>query len=265
MKREEFIKSLADTLKVDAKLLATELNKENDIKFELPKLNSFTDEELSTRDENIKKVGYDEGVTVGFDRSAKKIKDISGVEVEGKDITKIVGAIVSKANTEAKIEPDAKLQDALDSITKLQGTISSLEGERDKAVGDFQSFKQRQTILAAIPQNTVGLSSETILTEMQAQGYSFTEEGVHLNGDLVKDDKMQNPIPMVDVFNQFMTDKNWLKKSKPGRGGDDTAGATPVNYKQFIEQCEKDGINPAGEEAIARAKELAMDNPEFYD
>lgn len=266
MKKQDFIQKLADTLKVDAKILATELEKDDNIELELPKTNIFTDDELSTLKENIKKEGYDDGVTVGFDKSAKKLKELTGVEVEGKDLEKIAEAITKKANADAKIEPNTKIEELNTSLSKLQQTVTDLTTEKQTVEDNFKNYKQKQGILSEIPTNSLGLSNETVYNEMLSNGYDFSGDEVKLKGEVLKDN-LQNPIKRQDVFKQFMTEKNWLKVDKTGRGGGDEggSGSTPVNYEQFLEQCKAKGISPQGEQGQARAKELAAENPEFYN
>lgn len=263
MKREDFIKSLADALKVDVKILTEELKKEDDIKLELPKLNAFTEAELATRDANIKKGGYDEGVTVGFDKSAKKLKEVAGVEVEGLDITKIAEAIVSKTNADAKIEPNTKIEELTKSISKLQGTVATLQNEKETIANNFEGFKTESQLLSEIPKNKAGLSNKTILSEMKESGYDFTKDGVTKNGELLKDN-LQNPIKRQDVFTQFLTEKNWLEVDKDGRGGGDEFGSgktsTIKSMDDYQNYCKTASIDPLSEDGKAVLVQARKEN-----
>lgn len=262
MNKQELINTLADALKVDAKMLATELEKEKDINIKLPKLNAFTDDELSTRDANIKKSSYDEGVTVGFDKSAKKLKEVSGVEIEGLDISKIANAISKKANKDAKIEPNTKIEELNKSIAKLQGTVTSLESEKETIANNFNAYKSETQILSEIPTNKAGLSNKTVLIEMKANGYEFTKEGVTKDGELLKDN-LQNPIKRKDVFNQFLNDKGWLEVEKKGRGGKDESGTNFTSIKtieDYQNYCKSNNIDALSEEGKAVLIEARKEN-----
>lgn len=258
MKKLDFIKSLADALKVDAKILAEELNKEDDIKLELPKLNAFTEAELATRDANIKKGGYDEGVTVGFDKSAKKLKEVAGVEIEGLDIAKIANAIVDKTNADAKTEPNAKIKELNDSIVKLQGTVTTLESEKQTLANNFEGFKTESQLLSEIPKNKAGLSNKTVLAEMKENGFDFTKDGVTKNGELLKDN-LQNPLKRQDVFTQFLTEKNWLEVDKTGRGGGDEGGKSSTiktmdDYQNYCKDAKIDPLSEDGKAVLIQAR-----------
>ncbi|MDI6033990.1 hypothetical protein QLS91_12990 [Flavobacterium sp. LB2P84] len=258
MKREDFIKSLADALKVDVKILTEELKKEDDIKLELPKLNAFTEAELATRDANIKKGGYDEGVTVGFDKSAKKLKEVSGVEVEGLDISKIAEAIVLKTNTDAKTEPNAKIKELSDSLAKLQTTVTTLESEKETLNKSFEGYKTESQLLSEIPKNKAGLSNKTVLAEMRESGYDFTNDGVTKNGELLKDN-LQNPVKRQEVFAQFLTEKNWIEVDKDGRGGGDEGGKSSTiktmdDYQNYCKDAKIDPLSEDGKAVLIQAR-----------
>lgn len=269
MLSNETIQIIADTLKVDVKTLTTAINSQDEAKIEIPKLNTFLDEELNTLKENIKKDGYSEGKTAGVEMTARKVKEISGVDIEGKDLKKIYEAAKKKIEEDAKIEPNDKVKDLESTITKLQSNITDLETERDSVASDFNSFKLETTLLSKIPENSVSLAKRTVFADMQANGYTVKEEnGKHLvlkNGEVMKDSKLQNPITFEAFSESYLVEKNWLKKDKTGRSGKDEVGDSPVNYDQFVEQCKADGINPAGADGQARARELAEKNPEFYN
>ena len=275
MKLQEVIKHIADTLKVDVETLtkAFELPSEkltSEVELEFPKVTTYTEEEYSTLETNLKKSSYNEGKTAGSEMTAKELKKLSGIDVDGKDINSIFEAIVSKAKADAGVKPNEEIAELKKSIQKLQETVTTKEAENASLIEKHAKQSLEYKILGLIPQNSIGLTNSTILNDMRSNGYNVSEvEGkltVTKNGETLKDQKLQNPLSFEDVATQYLKEKNWLKASKDGRGGGDEGGnGGAMNYEQFVKQCEKDGINLGGAEAQAKARELAKDNPNFYN
>lgn len=273
MLKQEIINKIADTLKVKAETLAEAIKSQDEVAIELPNVTSYSENELTSLKDNVKKDGYSDGKKAGSEMTAKKLKEISGVETEGKDLDKIFKDVKTKIEKDAKIEPNEKVSSLESKIEKLQQTVQTQE----TLISDWQTkhngYKSKIELLSMMPDNTIGLSKEVVFKEMQSSGYEVVEKdgkrfvlknGVELN------DNVENPIPFQTVATNFLTEKNWLKvEGRTGRGGGDERGSdsqgTPKNYEEFVKQCEADGINPAGAEAQAKATIYAKENSEFYN
>lgn len=251
---KEQMDAIAVMIGVDADVFAKAVSNEQEQSLELPKGRFITEENEAILMDNHGKKKYDEGIS-------KKAKE----NFDGKTKEEYDKNLKSLTLEESKIEPTKRINELNRLVEKLQKSLSESEKREQESISRLSTYKKRQSILSRMPTNSVGLSNETVLSEMTAKGWDFTGEEPTLNGE-VQRDSYQNPKKVEDIFAQFMTEKNWLSVEKNGRNGGDqgSGGSTSANYEQFLKQCESEGINPAGAEAQAKASQLARDNPEFY-
>lgn len=266
MKLQDFIKTLADTLKVDATKLTEALNSKEDVTLELPKLKVFTEDEFSQLENNLKKLGYNDGKTAGTEMTAKELKKLAGVEVESKDITKIVEAITSKVKEDANIEPNKKVEEFKKSLSELQKIVAEKETKLTELKDIYSKKELENKIVSLIPKNSIGLDNKTILNDMRSNGYDIKEvDGVLTvtkNGTTLKDE-IQNPKKFEAVATEFLQDKKWLKADKNGRGGADEYGGSSISIKSmddFEKYTKEKGISPMSEEAKAVLIEARKEN-----
>ena len=267
MQLQEFIKNIADTLKVDATKLTEALNSKEDITLELPKLKVYTEDEFIQLENNLKGGSYKEGKIAGTEMTAKELKKLAGVDVESKDISKIVEAIVNKTKADAKIEPNKKVEELQQSIAELQKTVETQKQENETLKSNFSKQQLEHKILGLIPSNSIGLDNKTILNDMRSNGYDVAEvDGVLTvtkDGNTLKDN-LQNPLKFDTVANQYLQEKNWLKIDKGGRGGgDEGLGGSSITIKSmedFEKYTKEKGISPMSNEAKAILIEARKEN-----
>lgn len=252
---------------MDGQALLTAISAETDITLEIPEVTTFTGAELSLRDKNK----YNEGKTAGVEILIKDLKETHGVEVDGKDPNKFIDALKAKTLKDASIEPNKQLADAQEVIEKLKGNLQAVEIERDTAIDNLRSASLKSKMTAGVEGEFI-LSHERILNLMQAEGYSLDEDNGAVvfkqDGKVVRDEKTQDAMPASKVFQSFASASNLTKESEPprtGRGTQSSKGAKggPTSLSQLEEQWRAEGKSPNSAEFLARAQELAKDNPEF--
>jgi len=269
---ESQLKEIAKVLKVDETAFITAANSETETILELPEIVSFTKDESTKRDENIKKQGYNDGRVAGIEIKVKEWKESFGVDAEGKDPDKFIEAYKEKILKDVTVEPNEKAKELEAVIEKQKGMITGLTSQ----INDFEK-KQKETaltskVLSAV-ENDYLLGKDKMFTLMKTEGYSFEEqEGeivAMLNGTAIRNEQTQGYECISNVFDSFATKENLVKEDnagKKGRGGKTTKTdlTTPTKYSEFEKQWVNEGKSTNSADFMAKAQELAKDNPDFF-
>lgn len=225
----------------------------------------FSNDELSSRD----RAKYDEGKDAGYDIHAKELKSITGVDVERFKEPKIFAeAFREKIIQDAKIEPDKKVQELETEKKTLQGRIQEFEDKLKETKSKFtekerdRNFRDRlrkaldgkKTIID--PDDTIDLFSKRYEREYDEQGNVILKK----DGKKLKD-KSETPRQPEDVFNEFLSEKKYIKIEEGGRNGGDEPGSGS-GFDAFQKRMEKEG-HKEGSSAYNRALSDAIQNKEF--
>lgn len=240
----------------------------------------FSDDELSTRD-NSNKATY---TKAGTEIAVKQLKELVGLAYDGegsKDPKKFTEEYAKKVLQEANINIDDKIKERDKTIGKLRETIQGIETAQSAAEQKATAAKQDYELLTWIhdikPEN---LEDADIVGIIKRSNELFEENGnmfVKRNGEVVKDQKLQTPIPAKDAIRSFMTERKLVKAAPAadgggegggaggGRGAGDSKGNTGgiTNLSQFNAHLEKNGINPKSQEATALLTKTAGANANF--
>lgn len=261
---------------VTAKELITSKD-ESDVVFPTG-LQIFSDDELATRD-NSNKATY---TKAGTEIAVKQLKELVGLSYDGegsKDPKKFTEEYAKKVLQEANINIDDKIKDRDKTIGKLRETIQGIETAQSAAEKNAATAKQDYELLTWIhdikPEN---LEDADIVGIIKRSNELFEENGnmfVKRNGEVVKDGKLQTPIPAKEAIRSFMADRKLVKAPPAGDGGGDGGGGGRgagdskgntggiTNLTQFNEHLQKNGIDPKSQAAAALLTKTSGENANF--
>lgn len=266
MLKKESIEKIAKHLKLDVTALESALTSKEEVDVEIAELNVFTNEELTTRDENLNALKYKEGKEAGAEMIIKAIKKDNGIEVDGKDPIKVIEAIKSKVLQDAKIEPSKQINELNGVIATLQTKVKEAETEKLTLESKMSQIKLDSKLMSLIPDKLdTPLTKDEVLGIIKSK-YSFVEEGGKLivkDGDtILRDPKLQTELTPNDVIPSYLKERKFLseQQSKDGRGGGNDGGKSGVYSKlsEITKEFQDQGKSLNGQEyaaAVSAAKE----------
>lgn len=281
MKKKDFIKKLSDMTGIKAKDLVEHINsEEEEIEgLELPDLQFFTEEELESR---LKNHGSKSGNTA-IEMAVKDARNKHEFEFEGKTIDNLVEAAMNKGRAESaeeieqlKGEPNTQLEEKDGIIETLKKNLKQAEEDKqvevEKLNNKLGSIESNNMIASLIPDKLdTELSSNDILVLFKNDRSTKKEDDVIVftdaQGNVLRDDKSQDPLPGKQVMSDWLTEKNIKVQNDDGRGGDDEHGNKTLSTKgiktteDFYNYC-KDNNVPNRERAELLT-EIQKENPEF--
>lgn len=258
---------IAGLLKLDSKALAEAIAAPEEKDITIPELSIFTPEELTTRDTAQKAEGKREGETAGKDAgreiAVKEIKKAFGIEIEGKDIPKVVEAVKTQL---AKGDEGLKQQ-----VELLQKKVADGETERAQLASVAESVKLDTQLLGLFPKNRIEtIADGEFLTLLKSSLSIETVDGkqvVKKGGEILRDPKTTNPLPLADAVAGYFTERKWVgevQQTPGGRGGGDTPpGGKAGKMSEAVKSWEASGKSAASAEFQAHVNSLVKENPDF--
>jgi hypothetical protein len=258
--------TLADRLKgitlngkeITADELKTFMSSDEEVEIKVSKVHLLTDSELDdvkgTVSTGAKDKGFVDGMKAGAEQLVKAIRNVKGLEFEGKlkyspDVSGLekidfpaTAEHVSKYFEEkiladAKIEPDKTIKELDGKLKKVQSTYDEEKQSWDKKLKEFETekkvLKQDYFMETKFPDVT-SLSKKHLVTCFKADGFNvdFDENGnafpVQFGKRVV--DRMEKPIPIETAFAEYIEKNNWNKKPA-GKGGDDDKPEPSPDFK----------------------------------
>lgn len=252
---------MSETVKVVFNGQAIELPKETisqgiekgEISITDEKIKLFTDEELSKREKKIESTSYNKGKVDGVEIEWKETKRKLGIEIEGKNGDEILNAFKEKVLTDAKIEPSKKISELEQIASQLRTNLQTAEKEKNDLLTNFQNkekeYKINSLLTTIIPDNAVSetFTKNDVSALFKANGYAIDiQEGKEValfNGEIVKDEKTLEPLPVKNVMDKFVIEKGFIKKDD-GRGEKDKTKdqIKAGSLEAFIKEMEAKGI-----------------------
>jgi len=219
---------------------------------------------------NSEKEGESRGIEIGRKNMLKALD----IEVEGahKDEEKSIEALntfittkVSTALTDAKIEPDKKVQELKQDKVDLVKSNERIQGEFDAfklaGVKKDQNQTRLNTLSGFIPDNTLNTKANTLTILQSSIKTDFNEDGIMFGiGEDGKPMKDANTslLPMKDVVSKFFENNPALLKGASGGadGGDSGGGSGKQTLDEFITEMSKENppVPPNGEVFITKMK-----------
>lgn len=242
MLKKDLYTKIATLLRVDATEFETALTSTEEVDLTIQDLHVLTPEELTTRDANAKKQGYNEGKTASLEMFVKETKEGLGLDFEGKDPKKLIEAVQSKTLVEAKIEPNKKVEELQGIVSKLQGNLTTFETEKATLLGQIEATKTDAKLLSLLPQNRLSiLTDDEYLMSVKKEHEFVTEDGklvVKKNGEILRNATTQNPLEINEVIGGIFTERKWVAEAQGGQGGRGGQGSKGGTENVFLKVSE---------------------------
>lgn len=247
-------------------------------------LQIFSDDELATRD-NSSKATY---TKAGTEINVKQMKELAGLTYDGegsKDPKKFIEEYAKKVLADANINVDEKVGDRDKTITKLRETIKTIEAKQSESEVKAKVAQQDYDLLMATHDLKPDHLEDREWIGLLKMSNEMVEEGGHVyvkrNGEIVKDQKLQTPVPAKEAIRSYITERKIGKDvaaiaaaeaaavaaaaASGGRGGGDSKGNTGgiTSMSAFIAHLEKNNISQKSPEAQALLTKTANANANF--
>lgn len=272
--KQTTLQQIATLLKIKPTDLETAIKAETEVDLVVDdKLQTFTAEDLTTRDANK----YKEGKTAGEEMLVKEIKRKHNIEVDGNDPDKVVDAITKKAVKDANIAPDAKVAEKDKTIEQLREALKTKDTELSGLQTATAQAKKDAALLAMLPANRDDrFSNEQYLTLIKTEFDIVEQDGKQVvknikTGEIVKNTKDFTPLAPSEVIKTHFESAKWIKEQQQqqpgGRGGASSKpgeGAGMFNkLSEVRKHAEDNGINIQGEKFQAMVTQAKKENPQL--
>lgn len=272
---QELAKTLATTLAVDEAKVTEAITSLN--------VNVFTNEEKTSLETNLKKIGYNEGKVAEKEMTLKNLKKSKGLDIEANSIEDLFDKFSENIKSTFTGDIDVKLKEKDETIIKLQKTVQDnvnefeqfkkVESKKVKDVkADFIIQQEISKIAIEVPPQITALGEKEVdkyIEQKQKQNsllfksqfiLEFDENGNEIFCDSLGNllvDNVQNPLKRSDVITKFAKD-NYLTiptTQRSGRNGQSShTGTSGDNFKgmsetEFYAKMKAQGIE-AGTTAI---------------
>jgi len=251
----ENLDQLAKFVKGGADVLQNAINSEEKVSLELIEGSFVSDSELNTLKDSRFNDGKKEGQTIGYDFAMKDIKKDFSIELEGKDRTKIADAIKNKIMSDAKIEPNKKVDEYKSSLESLQKKyetdLNQKSSELQQLNNKLSEYKVNGDLVNHLPEGLNGIDANDFITLAKTSAKFEYEDGqlVVKKGDSIIKDKLEKPISPKDYLTDFATSKQWINTD--GRGGGDNGGSSNGSFKTMndvYKHMQDNNVNPMSPE-----------------
>jgi hypothetical protein len=264
------LNKLADRLKgvkVDGQELTAEklqeiMTSEDEVEIETDPVHVFTDDEKQTLENNMKKDGYNEGKTAGSEMTIKEIKQMEGLDFEGKTADKLVENLRAKIQSDAQKKPNEQVEEWKQSYNQLKKTYETEKQALNQQLQSLQSEKKDIEITEKLKQGFGKLNNidagDAALIAKNTYNFDFDDNGnvIVKNGNQTLKNNVGEPRDYREVLTELAQYKNWLEKD--GRGGGNSTGGGNGSFKtkqDLFRYMEKEGIEPdsqQGQEMITK-------------
>jgi len=261
MLKDNDLQVIAKRIGLEADKLKDAISSDKEEELEIKEVTFFDADELNTLKENVKKDGYKDGKKSGVEMEFKRLRELFGVELEGKDMEKLINKVVETKLSDAKVEPNKKISELEETIGKLRTTITDIEQDRDNKISDLRSKMNlsdiNSQIRALMPNDDETLTQDDLTVLYKAMfRVEKSDDGLAIydvkTNELLKD-KMQKNINLSDSIDTFLEGR---KIKRDGRGGGDKnnfKGDPLKNIKtnsEFNAYCEDNEITLADRATI---------------
>jgi len=247
---------LAGMLKVETSELENMIKSEEEIEVVIPQGEFINDEQLEGLKKEVSETAYIKGKDVGREVTIKEIKKRKGLDFEGKTVDTLIKYYDGKVLNDASIEPDKKIKELESSLDNLRNQYESDIKTKDNEILSYKSEVKKSKIdnklMSIIPSNLQGIKQKQAAILFKTDNsIDLNENGdlvVMNNGEVLKD-KMEKPIPINDVLNEYIIKNNWINSD--GRSGGNSTSNYSSGFKTLndvMKHMEKNNIDPMSNE-----------------
>ena len=248
----------------DVSKLVDAVKAENEVSLDVPKL--LTEEEtkgLLTEDQKVTfgQNRFNEGKNAMSEIMAKQYKEKFGLDLEGKELDKVVQAIHDKGLESGN---DKELSGRFKNLqTKHQSSLEQIEQMKKVHATEIMQRDQRFNLLTSLDAGTKTKLPLNDLVDLYMMRHQIdSEEGravVKINNEIVKDN-LESPLMPKEHFKTWV-DQNYIDRSGMG-GGDESGGAggsaTFQNREEAMEYMTNNGIEPMSTEGLKIMSDLKV-------
>lgn len=235
-------------------------DKAESIELKTDELEVRTKEDFETYTNNIRSEAKNQGEEIGRKELFKSLELDSEGTGAHKDVNKSVdllktwsGGLVDNALSEAKIEPDKKVQELTADLNTMRTNFQTEQQRVVEAQSELTEFKtgidMRKAIAKALPDNLNIPEDDMVLLLSNRVPVKKSDSGgfVALNGsgDVMKNQNLE-PLPLKEAFAPFFNDNpHYLKAADGGAGGGDSGtGGSKQSFEEFTKEMSEQGITP---------------------
>lgn len=255
----ENIQEIEKILRLKEGSLVEAITKEESVKIEIPTLEVFTPDEIKTRDSRTYGAGKDAEREMTIRDKAKelnltveKLTIDSLLEAHKELVKKELGASDNELQ-KTLIEKDNKIKSLLtvnsEYEAKLKDTESNYINKLNQIEINEKNINTLNSILGKNPAAKLNINKEdAVVLFNNIYSVKKTTEGLEVfKGEIrLENDKTFNPIPLDEVWDSFLKEKNLIKVE--GGSGDGNEGrSNKRTMDAFIKEMESKGINPNSE------------------
>lgn len=257
-------KETADKLSafgLDVQALTDAIKDEEEKTIELPEL--FTKDQFETFGKNRFKEGKDAFSEI----KAKELKEKFNIELEGKDLDKVIEAHINSQVSEASKGKDEWINDKKtlqQAVKDAEKKVLDITREYENKIFNFGVTNELKSLLPS----DVPISGDLIIKSFMIENSVVKGDdgsAVIKKGDSILKDQMRNPVSAKDHFKAWL-DLNNIKSVKGSEGGDSGGGSSTPKFEsisQFTDWAIKKGLNPSDEDAQKILSENQTDNFKF--
>ena len=202
----------------------------------------------------------------------KDMKELAGLEFDGKTPEKFIEALKEATLKEANVSVDEKVKAANTKVEELRTKLT----EREKEVATFKESatkaQQQAKLLKHFPKDrNSSLTDEDYLTLLNSKAQILEDEGKEVfvfNGKKYQDDKL-NPLPLNEAIPLAFKDSNWIAaatdETKTGTGFGDTKRVPGAvnNLREAKDHAKSQGWELTGQQFQTYLADQAQKNPNF--
>lgn len=246
----------------DVSKMADAFKSDQEVGFEVPSLltqsdvgNYLNEEQKKEFGENSFQNGYQQSKKVMGEIFAKNIKAEYGLEVEGKDLNKVVQSVFDKG---AKSGANPELANNFNS---LQKKYTELEQKREADLNEYRNrlaiSNIKHQLLGSIPSDQktkIGRNDLVDLYTLKNKIQTNDNGGAVIidnTGEVLKDNLL-NPVNPVKHFTSWIDQNGYIEKS--GMNGSDSKGGGSSsafkNDKEAYDYMVANGINPMSDKGL---------------
>lgn len=242
----------------DVSKLEEAIKAESEVSLDVPTLKTETEfNQMISEDDKVTfgNNRFEEGKKAMSEIKAKELKQKHGLDVEGKDLDKVIDAFTQKKLNESGAKPAEWAQEKAtlqERITTAEQKLSDKEAEFTEKLSNIEN---RNHVFALIPDNTI-IPKEDLVTLFNTRYRIATEDGrtvIYKGSEKLQDNRLE-PLPLKDVVSTFLDEGKYITANGMGGGdGGSGGGGSSAKFKtltEFEDWCKAQDppINPMSEE-----------------
>lgn len=261
---------MAKTLKIDEATVKAALENEKEVDLEIPEVKVFSTEELTTFEKNIDDEAFKRGVDHKSKNAEemfiKNIRQKEGLTLSENTTDGLLEAIKGKYSGDKKELMSKFENEKKELVSNYETQVTTVQSKAEQLAQQLKNKDLQFKLYAASPESLSikrEHSAKLFLSDVQWDKDAQDRDVMIVNGKKQVDNTL-NPLPIEQVYNDWIV-KNEYIKTPPGRGGGDEGGSggTGGSLASFNKEMQDKGIHPGSSEYNNQLHAKAAADPEF--